>query len=316
MKKNVLIVYANNTNSKIEVNGTVNDIFEINNNIIIVGNKILIYKYENNNLTNIQSNDNLNNEILTCINISTTKFFICCGHLNGNISFYNSNDKTLMAFNFIRKIHDSSINKIYIKSNVPNNTFLITLGKDNFLKVFSVDNNLNEIKSLKVNDEPVDIIEDLDFEQRNNFIVSMNNGNIIVLNNDFQEIFDIKSRYNCFSQRIVISIQNPQNVNNNNQNSNIGNFLLITDGKYLDINAWIKTNSFHINKHHNNHNNNNNFNQNNMNNMHNANNFNNNMHNQNKFNNNYNNNNYNNNYNNNNFNNNFNKNRGGFKKNF
>ena len=59
MKKNVLIVYANNTNSKIEVNGTVNDIFEINNNIIIVGNKILIYKYENNNLKIIQNNDNL-----------------------------------------------------------------------------------------------------------------------------------------------------------------------------------------------------------------------------------------------------------------
>ena len=79
-----------------------------------------------------------------------------------------------------------------------------------------------------------------DFDNQSVFIISLKNGIIKVLNNQFEFLFDIISRFNINKPRKVITLKN-QFISQDNTK---GDFVLITEGNLIDIYAWIKFDSF------------------------------------------------------------------------
>ena len=110
------------------------------------------------------------------------------------------------------------------------------------------DNKVENI--INFEDEVMDIKLVKDFEQNKVFIVSLKNGKLKGYNESFSFIFDIPSRFNINKTRYVLALSNlNQDYNNNgNTNNNIkGDFLLITEGKFIDVFNWIKPGSFKVN---------------------------------------------------------------------
>ena len=87
-----------------------------------------------------------------------------------------------------------------------------------------------------------------DFDKKKNIIISLKNGEIKVMDLELQFLFDIPSRFNTKKIRQIISLQKPQNNNDNTK----GDLLLITEGNNLDIFTWIKKGSFKVINPHNN----------------------------------------------------------------
>ena len=79
----------------------------------------------------------------------------------------------------------------------------------------------------------------------------MGNGNIVVLNDMFNEIFEIKTKNNSIYRKIIPMV-------NNNKNELIGDFLIISDNSFFDVFRWIKEGSFIMLRNNNNFGNNNN----------------------------------------------------------
>ena len=140
-----------------------------------------------------------------------------------------------------------------LKSVDSNSNYLISSSLDKNVCVINLDSNMQMIVKKEFECEVNDIYNNIDYEGRDNFFIILSNGRIIVLNDSFNPIYEINSRVNAIDRK-CISLNNPE------KKENIGNFLIISDGNNLDINLWIKENSFNlINNQHKFHNNNNNF---------------------------------------------------------
>lgn len=134
------------------------------------------------------------------------------------------------------KLHIGPINNI-VSYLIDNQRFLFTCSSDKSIKVYSVQNDqiicvkdfFEEVKDIK-------IVKD--FSEELNFIISLKNGVLKVLNTSFEEIFEIPSRFKTNCTRYVLSANNP------NKKESKGNFLLITEGNKIDIFTWIKEGSY------------------------------------------------------------------------
>jgi hypothetical protein len=181
------------------------------------------------------------------------KGFIICGHSSGLMSIWRPEPPEVYLKRLQgEKLHNGPINKILYTQLSNNLDYLISCSSDKTMKVYYMEGN-NVVKCQNFENEVMDIKQVRDFDQKNVFIVSLKNGVLKGLNESFDIIFDIPSRFKTKSTRYVIPLTNlyPNNSNNNNMisdnsnnNNNKGDLLLITEGKIIDIFTWIKEGSF------------------------------------------------------------------------
>lgn len=237
-----------------------NDLFENCNTIVSVGKgAIEIFNFSENNNNNtiflnkkakidLNNNDNsFNNNLFTNNNITFSngnsideilciEYFdgnLFCGHSSGHISKWNpSGDNPFLCRTTCETMHKGAINKI-LSCEINNNKFLFTCSSDKSIKIYS--KNENKIIAEKIFDEEVKDIKTIkDFSQNLNFIVSLKNGVLKVLNNSFNEIIEIPSRFKTNYTRYVLP------TNNQNKKNSEGDYLLISEGNKIDVFVWIK----------------------------------------------------------------------------
>lgn len=202
----------------------------INNNNNIFGNNNI-----NNN--NFLGNNNFNNNNDEVICMSVFNEFLFCGHLSGEMSTwkFENNNNSMVKINSL-PLHKSAINKI-VFSVIENKNFLFTCSSDKSINVLSIDNSVI-IKTQFFEDEVMKIKLVLNFERSLKFIVSLKKGGLKVLNKNFDVEFEIPSRFNTKITRYVLSATNPS------KNDVKGDYLLITEGKKIDIFTWNKEGSY------------------------------------------------------------------------
>ena len=266
-----------------------NDIFENGNVIVTVGKDIIeIFEYsqnnsgnnnklikkseininnntdnnntDNNNTNNINNINNFNNnnsnndnEIL-CIVLA--KGFIICGHNSGLRSIWKPEPEVYLKRLQDEKLHNGPINKILYTQLSDNLDYLISCSSDRTIKIYCMESN-NVVLTKTFENEVMDIKNVNDFEKKSIFIVSLKNGALKALNERFDILFDIPTRFKTQTTRYIIpltnlisndnnNIKSLNNNPNNNENSNNdkGDLLVITEGKFIDVFTWIKEGSF------------------------------------------------------------------------
>ena len=231
LEKDIIEVFQfleNNDNTNNNNNNNLVKKLEINNNNNSINN--------NNNLFNI--NDNSNNDIL-CIEYG--KGFIMCGHGSGLMSIWKPDPEAYLTKLQGEKLHNGAINKILFAQLSDNKSYFISCGSDKIIKLYCMEDN-NIAKTINFEDEVMDIKQVKDFNQQTIFIVSLKNGILKALNEKFEHLYVIPSRFKTKSTRYVMSFTNPKSINNsgNNANNEEGDLLLITEGNLIDIFTWVK----------------------------------------------------------------------------
>ena len=271
--KNYLVIYNNQGYYTCDIKEKPNDIFESGNIIVTVeknivevfefsqdnnNNNILIKKSEinidnsnsDNNNNNINNNINNNNFFNNNINndngilcIEYALGFFICGHSSGLMSIWKPDPKVYLKRIQGQNMHNGPINKILYTQLSDKKNYLISCSSDKTIKIFCMDDN-SIMKTVNFNDEVFDVKLVKDFNKKSIFIISLKNGALKALNEIFDFLFDIPSRFNTLSIRYVIPLTNP------NSNDTKGDLLAISEGKLIDVFTWIKEGSFIFNPHH------------------------------------------------------------------
>ena len=269
----MMVIYNDQGYCSCDAKNKPNDIFESGNIIVTVGKNImevfefsknndnnnnnnknkLIKKYEinidnNNNITNnnfINNNINSDNEIM-CITLA--QGFVVCGHASGLMSVWKPVSEVYLQRMQGEKLHNGAINKILHTQLSDNKNYLISCSSDKTIKVYCMEANQVE-KEKSFENEVMDIKRVKDFDNKTVFIVSLKNGILKGLNESFDDLFIIPSRFKTNTIRYVIPLKNEEQnndnkINPNNANNNKGDLLLITEGKMIDVFTWIKEGSF------------------------------------------------------------------------
>ena len=243
---NIIVTFGKNfieffSFSQIVNNNDIND-----NNIIYKlekKNEIPINNNNNNNNNNIINNDNniniinnqdINDEIL-CFEVFNNT--IICGHQSGKISTWQSNNGINLQKQGEQKITDKSINKMLIRKFADNKEYLILCCSDKTLKVFSFEVG-QVVKTFQLEDEVMDIKTANNYDNQNVFIISLKNGLLKVFDDKLNFLFNINSRNNINKTRKIISMKNLS------QDKSMGDYVLITEGNFIDMYRWIKPGSF------------------------------------------------------------------------
>lgn len=175
-------------------------------------------------------------DIVTSIQLVDKSFI--CGHASGELSKWNPGQNPPLTYEQASKIHDGPINKIYLKSTTDVN-FVITCSSDRSIKVFNATNNYSKIKEIILAEEVFNIYETLNAEGQDIFLATLGNGKIKALNDSFEEIAEITSRFGYTGNNMnCIAMVNPR------VSEELGHFLIFLDGNSLELNIWIKEGSF------------------------------------------------------------------------
>ena len=200
------------------------------------------------------NNSNNDNEILCII---SAKGFIICGHNSGLISIWKPERYIYLKRLNEQKFHNGPINKILYSQLSDKLDYLMSCSSDRTLKVYCMESN-NFVLTKTFENEIMDIKNVKDFDKNTIFIISLKNGVLKALNERFDILFDIPSRFKTQTTRYVIPLTNLipdnskdndlniQNNNENNSNNTKGDLLLITEGKIIDVFTWIKEGSVKI----------------------------------------------------------------------
>ena len=203
----------------------------INNNINNNNNTNII---NNDNNINIINNQETNDEIL-CIELYTK--FIICGHQSGKISTWQSINGINLQKQGELKLSEKPINKMLLSKLSDNNDYLILCCSDKTLKIFSFETN-QIVNEVKLEDEVMDIKTANNYDNQNVFIISLKNGLLKVFDDKLNFLFNINSRNNINKTRKIISMKNLS------QDKSMGDYVLITEGNFIDMYRWIKPGSF------------------------------------------------------------------------
>ena len=198
-------------------------------------------KFNINNINN--DNNNSDNEIL-CIEYSQPGFF-ACGHASGLMSLWKPDSQVYLQRTQAQKLHDKAINKILYTKLSDNKNYLISCSSDKTVKVYCFEEN-NVVKIQNFEHEVMDIKMVNDFNKNRVFIISLKNGKLFVMNEGFNPLFEIPSRFKTNITRHVIPLKNPK------QSETRGDLLAITELSKIDVFAWIKEGSINLNPHTNN----------------------------------------------------------------
>ena len=269
--KNYLVIYNNQGYYTCDVKDKPNDIFESGNIIVTVEkNFIEVFEFsetnnknnlikkseikiDNNNDNNINNNGavNNNNNFINNNNINNDNGILCieyalgffiCGHSSGLMSIWKPEPKVYLQRIQGQTLHNGPINKILYTKLSDNKNYLISCSSDKTIKIYCMDDN-NIMKTVNFDEEVFDVKLVKDFNKNSIFIISLKNGVLKALNETFNFLFDIPSRFQTSSLRRVIPLTNP------NSNETKGDLLAITEGRFIDMFTWIKEGSFIFNPH-------------------------------------------------------------------
>ena len=272
---NYIAIYNNQGYCTCESKETPNDIFESGNVILSFGktlieifvfnqgqnnnnnntnnnnqnnNNKLEKKYEipinNNNNPNNNDNNNNNNEIL-CVQLYQNQ--IICGHRSGFISLWNPTSGVYLQKKGELKVSESAINKMLYSKLQDGKDYLFLCCADGTVKILESGKVLPTPQNF--GKEIMDIQMVKDFEGNILFIISLKNGELKVLDLSLSNIIlDIPSRFSTNNVRHVIGMKKPNDI----KNDTIGDLLIITEGKNLDVFTWIKPINFNTKNPHNN----------------------------------------------------------------
>jgi hypothetical protein len=233
------------------------DIFESDNRIVTAGNNFIeLFQFNNNQLSKLSeiklSNNSYNNGKNIIICIERINDFLMCGHFSGHISIWKPvNDNPFLNNTSISRIHFGIINKIIYDKNPENMDVIISCSSDKTVKVHSVEETVCLIVK-KFKYEVIDIKKLKDLNNYIYYIISLKNGQLKIYDNSLKtKIFSTKdngiSSPNINAARYVINIIYLNSNNNNEEN----NYVIITEGKKIDIYKWKNWNNNGINNNNN-----------------------------------------------------------------
>ena len=179
------------------------------------------------------------------------KEFIC-GLKNGVIGVLTPNREGSEIFSkrFEVKHHEDEITKLLILEIDSQTHYFISGSLDKKIKLFNYEKDFSLIFSKNMGESINNLFLTKDYNKKFVTMVSLITGIIKVLDDKFNEVFDIRgpNNKNCARYGIEIYIDKDDNIyeDNNDEEENEGskgNYLILNLGKGIEINKWIKTKS-------------------------------------------------------------------------
>ena len=176
------------------------------------------------------------------------KEFIC-GLKNGVIGILmpNKEGSELFSKRFEVKHHEQEITKILLLEIDSQTHYFISGSLDKKIKLFNYEKNFSLIFSKNLGDSINNLFLTKDYNKQILTMASLTSGIIKVLDDKFNEIFDIRgpSNKNCARFGIEIYIDKDDNIYEDNyedeeNDGSKGYYLILNFGKGIEINKWIK----------------------------------------------------------------------------
>ena len=171
-----------------------------------------------------------------------------CGLKNGVIGILTPNKEGTQVFTkrFEAKHHEDEISKLLLLEIDSQTHYFISGSKDKFIKLFNYEKNFSLIYSKNLGEAINNLFFSKDYNKKIMTMASLTSGIVKVLDDKFNEIFDIRGPENKEIARFGIDIY--IDVDNNiyddgeddERTGNKGNYLILNYGKGIEINKWIK----------------------------------------------------------------------------
>ena len=169
-----------------------------------------------------------------------------CGLKNGVIGILTPNKEGTQIFSkrYEMKHHDDEINKLIMLEFDPQTHFFISDSADNKIKLFNYEKKFSLIYTKNMGDIVNNLFLCKDYYDKLLIMVSLVSGIIKVLDDKFNEIFDIKGsdNRNCprYGFNITINIDELEDDDDDESERSEGKYLFLNFGKGIEINKWIK----------------------------------------------------------------------------
>jgi len=171
-----------------------------------------------------------------------------CGLKNGVIGILTPNKEGTQVFSkrFEAKHHEDEISKLLLLEIDSQTHYFISGSKDKYIKLYNYEKNFSLIYSKNMGEPINNLFFSKDYNKKIMTMASLISGIVKVLDDKFNEIFDIRGPENKDLARFGIDIY--IDVDNNiyddgeddERNVNKGNYLILNYGKGIEINKWIK----------------------------------------------------------------------------
>jgi len=174
-----------------------------------------------------------------------------CGLKNGVIGILTPNKEGSEVFTkrFEVKHHEDEITKLLLLEIDSQTHYFISGSMDKTIKLFNYEKNFNLIFSKNLREGINNLFLSRDYNKKIMTMASLTTGIIKVLDDKFNEIFDIRGPDNKNCARFGIDIYIDKNYNiyddyeeddDEEEEGNKGNYLILNFGKGIEINKWIK----------------------------------------------------------------------------
>ena len=179
------------------------------------------------------------------------KEFIC-GLKNGVIGILTPNKEGSEVFTKKMEIkhHEDVITKLLFLEIDSQTHYFITGSMDKYIKLFNYEKKFGLIFSKNLGEAINNLFMSKDCNKKIMTMASLESGIIKVLDDKFNEIFDIKGpdNKNCARFGIDIYLEIDNNIYDDNNedeenNGSKGNYLILNYGRGIEINKWIKEKS-------------------------------------------------------------------------
>ena len=170
-----------------------------------------------------------------------------CGLKNGIIGILTPHKEgEIFSKKYEVKQHDSDITKILMLELDQQTHYFISGSLDKKIKLFNYEKNFSLIYTKNLGDAINNLFFSRDYNQKLLIMVSLCSGIIKVLDEKFNEIFDIKGpdNKNCprFGINVYINIEDFEDDDEDESQQSKGNYLILNYGKGIEINKFLKEN--------------------------------------------------------------------------
>ena len=168
-----------------------------------------------------------------------------CGLKNGIIGILTPHKEgEIFSKKYEVKQHDSDITKILMLELDQQTHYFISGSLDKKIKLFNYEKNFSLIYTKNLGDAINNLFFSRDYNQKLLIMVSLCSGIIKVLDEKFNEIFDIKGpdNKNCprFGINVYINIEDFEDDDEDESQQSKGNYLILNYGKGIEINKFLK----------------------------------------------------------------------------
>jgi len=188
-------------------------------------------------------------QVITGFGFSSVILFnneFICGLKNGIIGILKpiKEGDDLFSKKYEIKQHDSEITKLLMLEFDQQTHYFISGSLDKKIKLFNYEKNFSLIYTKNLGDAINNLFICRDYNQKLLIMVSLCSGIIKVLDEKFNEIFDIKGSDNkdCprFGINVYINIEDFEDDDEDESQQSKGNYLILNYGKGIEINKFLK----------------------------------------------------------------------------